>query len=99
MELPANTYPEPDSEQDKQAVIDRFEGEWAVLIWVEQQEEPELMVKREQLPAAAQEGDWLLVRYSGNELIHVVADEEATAAAQERIEAKLARLRRGEHLQ
>lgn len=99
MELPANTYPESDSEEEKQAVIDRFEGEWAVLIWVDQQEPSELVMRREQLPAAAQEGDWLFIRYSGDELIHIVSDEEAASAAQKRIEAKLARLRRGEHLQ
>lgn len=99
MELPANTYPESDSEQEKQAVLDRFEGEWAVLIWVDQQESSELVMRREQLPATAQEGDWLFIRYSGDELISIVSDEEAASAAQERIEAKLARLRRGEHLQ
>lgn len=99
MELPASTYPESDSEQSNQAVIDRFEGEWAVLIWVDQQESSELIVRREQLPAAAQEGAWLSVKHCGDELISVVLDEGATSATQERIEAKLARLRRGEHLQ
>ena len=99
MELPANTYPEPDSEQGRQAVIDRFEGEWAILLWVDQKETSELVIRREQLPAAAQEGDWLFVRHSGDDLISIIPDEEATSVAQERIEAKLARLRRGEHLQ
>ena len=79
------------------AVIDRFEGEFAVLIVEE--DEQRLNVPRKLLPEQSKEGSWLQVEIQNGEVISAVMDEEETANAQQRIAEKLARLRRGDHLQ
>ena len=81
----------------QQAVIDRFEGEWAVLLVGE--EERRLNVPRKNLPRGAQEGHWLQVELEGDQLLSVSIDREATEQARQRVMEKLERLRRGEHLQ
>ena len=78
------------------AVIDRFEGKFAVLIVGE--DEQRLNVLRELLPKQSKEGSWLKVEIQNSEVISAVMDEEETANAKQRIADKLARLRRGDHL-
>ena len=78
------------------AVIDRFEGEFAVLIVEE--DEQRLNVPRKLLPEQSEEGSWLQVEIQNGEVISAVMDKEETANAQQRIAEKLARLRRGDHL-
>jgi len=77
------------------AVIDRFEGDLAVLILEGSQER--LNVARELLPKKSREGSWLQVEMEDGEGRKAVIDEEQTARAKKRIEEKLERLRRGEH--
>ena len=81
----------------QQAVIDRFEGEWAVLLVGE--EERRLNVPRKNLPRGAREGQWLQVELEGDQLLSASIDREATDQARQRVMEKLERLRRGEHLQ
>ncbi len=77
------------------AVIDRFEGEKALLIVG--QEEDKLVVLRSLLPVGAKEGDWLQVDLEDDRILSAEMDEAETARAEERIAGKLERLRRGEH--
>lgn len=77
------------------AVVDRFEGEWAVLMVGEQP----LNVLREMLPAEVREGDHLKVVVEDGHVVSVVIEEEETEAARQRIWEKMERLRRGEHLE
>jgi hypothetical protein len=83
-------------DQDEQAVIDRFEGAYAVLLVGEEQHVVD--VPREQLPKGAKAGQWLRVHVDGDRLLSAELNQEATEAARQRIQEKLARLRRGEHL-
>jgi len=78
------------------AVIDRFEGEFAILIVGE--DEQRINVLRTLLPKQTREGSWLQVEIQNGEVSSVVIDEEETARAKQRITEKLARLRRGDHL-
>lgn len=78
------------------AVIDRIEGEFAVLIVGD--DEQHLNVLKKLLPKPSKEGSWLQVEIQNGEVISAVIDEEETANAKQRIADKLARLRRGDHL-
>ena len=78
------------------AVIDRFEGKYAVLILGEG--ERQLSVLRDALPRQAGEGSWLQVEIENESLISAVLDEAETDNAKQRIAEKLERLRRGDHL-
>jgi hypothetical protein len=78
------------------AVIDRFEGEVAVLL-VGTTRQP-LDVPRAQLPEHAAPGQWLQIAVENGRVVHAELDPAATKAAQRRIQDKLERLRRGEHL-
>ena len=75
------------------AVIDRFEGEFAVLLLGEG--EQSVSVPKGQLPEGCKEGTWLQVELRGNELTSAVFDEAEAADREYRIEEKLAKLRRG----
>lgn len=55
-------------------------------------------VPRVLLPPDSQEGESLRVQLDGNHLIQVTLDADATEATRQRIQEKLARLRRGDHL-
>jgi hypothetical protein len=77
------------------AVIDRFEGNLAVLLLEEGQER--VNVPRGSLPEKSREGTWLQVEIEDGEVRQAVLDEDERARAQERIAEKLERLRRGEH--
>ena len=78
------------------AVIDRFEGKFAVLIVGE--DEQHLNVLKKLLPKQSREGSWLQMEIQNGEVISAIMDEEETANAKQRIAEKLARLRRGDHL-
>ena len=78
------------------AVIDRFEGDSAVLLVGEERQVVD--VPRDALPMGAREGMWLKVEIDNGMLKRVELDEDATDAARQRIQEKLDRLRRGEHL-
>jgi hypothetical protein len=78
------------------AVIDRFEGNKAVLSVGE--ENKQMVVLRKSLPKGVREGVWLQVEIEGDQIISAVIDEEETARMKERIAEKLERLRRGENL-
>jgi len=77
------------------AVIDRFEGDQAVLLVGES--ERQAVVARSELPKSSREGHWLQVEFAGGKLVSAAIDEAGTARAKERIAEKLERLRRGEH--
>jgi hypothetical protein len=78
------------------AVIDRFEGNKAVLSVGE--ENKQMIVLRKSLPKGIREGVWLQVEIEGDKLISAVIDEEETARIKERIAEKLEQLRRGDQL-
>jgi hypothetical protein len=78
------------------AVIDRFEGNLAVLLVGD--EEKKMEVPRKSLPKGAREGHWLQLEMEGDSIKNVAIDKEETARAKQRIAEKLERLRRGEHL-
>ena len=74
------------------AVVDRFEGDKAVILVGQEQEQ--LVVDRRQLPAGTREGHWLCTEVRDDVLISAELDEEETARAKARIAAKLDTLRR-----
>mgnify|MGYP000850598696 CR=1 FL=1 len=77
------------------AVVDRFEGQKAVILVGD--EEEQLVVDRKKLPVGTKEGHWLRVEVRDDVLIAAEFDEAETARTKERIAAKLSRLRKGEH--
>ncbi|MBA3868497.1 MAG: DUF3006 domain-containing protein [Anaerolineae bacterium] len=77
-------------------VIDRFEGDWAV-IELDGEIEPR-NISRKLLPRRAKEGDHVQLEIEHGNVTKVQVDPEATQAAKERIKEKMERLRRGEHL-
>jgi hypothetical protein len=77
------------------AVIDRFEGDLAVLILEGSQ--ARVNVPRASLPKKSQEGSWLQVEIEDGEVRKALLDEAETARTRQRIDEKLERLRRGEH--
>jgi hypothetical protein len=77
------------------AVIDRFEGELAVLLVGEG--ERRVSFFRSELPPGVNEGDWLQIELEGDRLVGTTVDEATSARMRQRIAEKLARLRRGEH--
>lgn len=85
------------AEMKTKAVIDRFEGDKAVLLVGE--EEDKLIVPRASLPNGAKDGVWLQVDVEDDRVLSAEIDEAETAKAKERIAEKLARLRRGKHNQ
>ena len=78
------------------AVIDRFEGDKAVLLVGE--EEDKLIVPRTSLPAGVKEGQWLQVDVADDRVLSATIDQAETAKRAKEIEEKLAALRRGDHL-
>ncbi|MBZ0320253.1 MAG: DUF3006 domain-containing protein [Anaerolineae bacterium] len=76
------------------AVVDRFEGEWAVLL-IEGQP---INVRRELLPAGVGEGHQLEVMVEEGQVVMVMVDEVQTKTAWQNIWEKIERLRRGDHL-
>jgi hypothetical protein len=80
----------------EKAVIDRFEGDVAVLLVGDK--ERQVVVPRKSLPAGVKEGHWLKVELDGDNLVSAVIDAEETAKMKQRIAGKLEQLRRGDHL-
>jgi hypothetical protein len=78
------------------AVIDRFEGDKAVLLVGEEQDH--LVVLKSFLPKGAKEGEWLQVVVEDDRVLSAAIYPDETAAAKSRIADKLAALRRGEHI-
>jgi len=78
------------------AVIDRFEGDMAVLLVGDNEERME--VSREILPKKSKEGLWLKINLQDGKVISAEIDSEETEHAKQRIAEKLARLRSGDHL-
>lgn len=73
------------------AVIDRFEGDVAVLLLGD--EALKLDVPRTLLPKDAGEGSWLQVELQDGKLLSAVLDAEETQNRKQRIADKLERLR------
>lgn len=81
--------------RSEKAAIDRFEGEWAVLLLGTKG--TVINVRRDVLPRRAREGQWLHVEFEDDEIVSARIDLEETRRVRKRIEAKLDKLRRGEH--
>lgn len=81
----------------KSAQIDRIEGEWAV-VFIEGEKQP-VNIRVSDLPERAGEGDYLLIEMREGEVVDVALDADGKAKAEQRIQDKLERLRRGDHLQ
>lgn len=77
------------------AVIDRFEGTVAVLVFDDGQQ---VDISRDLLPSRAKEGHHLSVTIEQGEITQIEVDHLATDEARRRIEDKLNKLRRGDHL-
>jgi Protein of unknown function (DUF3006) len=80
----------------EKAVIDRFEGNTAVLNIGE--DERQMEAPRSSLPKSCKEGDWLQVELDRGKLVRVEADPDETERAHQRIAEKMAALLRGDHL-
>ena len=76
-------------------MIDRFEGDLAVLLVGEEQDR--LEVNKSMLPIGAKEGDWLQVDVKDDRIFSATADPKGTADAKKRILDKLTQLREGKH--
>jgi hypothetical protein len=73
------------------AMIDRFEGDLAVLLVGEEQDR--LEVNKSMLPIGAKEGDWLQVDVKDDRVFSATADPKGTSDAKKRIQDKLSKLR------
>jgi hypothetical protein len=82
------------------AVIDRFEAASAIVLLKDGGQK--LIIPKVDLPPKASEGDWIQITLEGESLhgkrIQIELDEAETQAARQRINEKLAQLRRGDHL-
>jgi len=78
---------------ETKAVIDRFEGDKAVLLVGDEQDR--LVVLRSFLPKGVKEGDWLKVDAVDDRILSATIDTDETAAAKKRIAEKLDQLRGG----
>jgi hypothetical protein len=76
----------------KKAVIDRIEGNNAVIIVMPDNDR--LVIPKSMLPGGSKEGDWLKVDVSDDRVLQAESDPEATKAARERIASKLNQLRK-----
>ncbi len=77
------------------AVVDRFEGDKAVILVGEEAEQ--LVVDKRKLPPGTREGHWLRADVRDDVLMSAELDAEETARAKSRIGSKLDKLRRGDH--
>ncbi len=78
------------------AVIDRFEGEYAILMIGDK--ERQINILRTLLPKEAKEGQWLSLDIVGGEPHNIIIDNHETDLAKKKITDKMAALRRGDHL-
>ena len=77
-------------------VFDRYEGEYAVLI--DQHNHQIYNIAIGYLPTSVQVGDYLDLSFDTANQPQLILDPEQRQAAEQRITAKLERLRRGDHL-
>lgn len=80
----------------EQGVIDRVEGEYAVILIGQTQQPHDVL--RTMLPATTREGDWVRIQWLAYQIPAIDLDPKAPPAARRRIQATGARLRRGDHL-
>jgi hypothetical protein len=80
----------------ERAVVDRFEGDQAVIQLVASRSQ--LVVPRCDLPEQAVAGVWLQVEVKDGQLVSASVDPDETREARRRIREKLQRLRLGQHL-
>ena len=81
------------------AVLECFEGEWAVVFYDDDPDTPVNIERRHFPRRKPKDGTYLKIERRGDEIISITIDKEATKAARQRIQEKLDRLRRGDHLQ
>ena len=79
-----------------EAVIDRFEGQYAILLVGD--DKRSINVRRDSLPSEVYEGCWLVVELEDDKIINVTIDREKTVTVKQLIADKLAALRRGDQL-
>lgn len=77
-------------------VFDRYEGEYAVLI--DQHNHQIYNIVIGYLPASVQVGDYLELSFDTSNQPQLILAPEQRQIVEQRIAAKLARLRRGDHL-
>lgn len=80
----------------RKAVLDRFEEQMAVFILDDTGEV--ISYPRSKIAVDISEGDYVLLIIEAGSIQDLVHDEESTEAARKRIQEKLDRLRRGDHL-
>jgi archaellum component FlaG (FlaF/FlaG flagellin family) len=78
------------------AVIDRVESERAVVLF-EGETQPQ-NIRLADLPMGVKEGDHLQIEMQDGEVVRAEIVTDAKAEAEKRIQVKLERLRRGDHL-
>ena len=76
----------------EKAVVDRFEGKFAVLLVGDA--ERKLNIPRAQLAKGVKEGDWLKVEIADGNLVRAELDMEETQKRKERILGMMEKLRR-----
>ncbi|MBI2866743.1 MAG: DUF3006 domain-containing protein [Chloroflexi bacterium] len=74
------------------AVIDRIEGDVAVLLV--SRDEREVVAPRAALPTSARPGDWLLVEVEGDRIVRAEVDAQETLHRAERLRHMREMLRR-----
>lgn len=82
----------------RSAVLDRYEDGLGIIFF---DDNPEMAVSitREHFDKRKpKEGSHLKIEMQGDEILSITVDKAATEAARKRIQEKLARLRRGDHL-
>jgi hypothetical protein len=72
------------------AVIDRFEGDQAVLLINDGKDQ--LIIARQILPGDAKQGDWLQIEIKDGKVVRAVIDKDETARVKQKIANKFARL-------
>jgi hypothetical protein len=76
---------------EKKAVIDRFEGNLAVIVL--ETNDKQMIYLKNNLPIGVKEGDWLLIEIQGDEIIKINIDIQAKENAKRRITRKMEKLR------
>jgi hypothetical protein len=76
---------------EKKAVIDRFEGNLAVIVF--EKNEKRMIYLKNNLPKGAKEGDWLLIEIQDDKIIKIDIDFQLKEDAKRRITGKMEKLR------
>lgn len=79
----------------QKAVLDRLEGEFAILIL---EDKKQMNFPKKDLPKGLKEGDRLQIEISGGKIIKIEFDKNAQEEAKLRIQKKLDSLRHGNQL-